>query len=219
MDVGRAFAVRRCSLRVALSAILLLLPGCGDDDPKTQTSPRTMACDEDLAAILDALRSGLPTYDYNPAADLRALINRTHLVVTGTVENIARNYEPDSYGPDSPGDDSWTTVSTPDVRIIAQSSDLTPDEVSEFSMFSKWAVRGEIDPLAGPVRTDDLAFVAFLRRAPDVPGGFGIDVQGLHVSCVGSQDAVIAVVEPLPGDVAGLRLEELVAAVSDTAVG
>ena len=161
MDVGRAFAVRRYSLRVALSGILLLLPGCGDDDPETQTSSRTLACDEDLAEIVDALRSGLPTTDYNPAADLRALIDRTHLVVTGTVENTRGTMSRTATVQIALVDDSWTTVSTPDVRIIARSPDLTPDEVSEFSMFSKWVVRGETDPLAGPVRTDDLAFVAF----------------------------------------------------------
>ena len=200
-----------------IGVVSLALGGCGSEYTTTEAGPGgVLSCDDDLAGITDLLRSGLPTYDYDSATDLAALVQGSDVVVVGTIDSLVRNAEPDSTGPDSPGDESWTTVSSADARILAQPGAGTIDSVLMFSMFSKWVVRGQPDPLSGPATVDGLAYVAFLHQTPAVPGGFTIDVQGLLVGCVGTAAAATPVVAPLPSDATGLSLDALAVAVSDS---
>ena len=200
-------------LRVALlliGSVAFPVTGCGSDGT-TETRPaQALTCNDDLTEIVELLRSGLPTYDYDPAANLAALVQDSVVVVAGTIDSLVRD------GPDSTGDDSWTTVATADARILAQAGEGTTD-VSMFSTLSKWVVRGQSDPLSNPVTVDGLAYVAFLREAPEAPGGFTPNVQGLFVSCVGTTATATPVIEPLPGEVAGLSLDSLIEAISGAA--
>lgn len=199
----------------AAVAGLLVLSGCGSSNSSTEARAAiTLSCDGDRAEIIDLLRSGLPTYDYNPASDLAALVERSDVVVTGTVASVVRVAEPDSTGPDSPGNDSWTAITSADAEILAQSDVTISGAVSTFSTGSKWAVRGETDPLSDPVTVTGLAFVASLHRSPFAPGGFTVDVEGFLVSCVGSTRAPDRIIAPIPDDARGFSIEELVGVIS-----
>lgn len=89
--------------------------------------------------------------------------------------------------------------------------------MTEFSNDSLWAQRDVADPLAERVSIEGLTYVAFLYDPPDAGGAYGLDVQGLAVSCAGSAEPAIPIIEPLPVDAAVLSVDALAAAVSSLA--
>ncbi len=80
-------------------------------------------------------------------------------------------------------------------------------------MFSTWAQGADPDPMAVPIELSGVSFVAFLFQSAAVPGGLGVDVQGLVVGCTGSDERARVVVEPLPRDASVLSVSALAEAV------
>ncbi len=164
--------------------------------------PRTLSCPEDGAEIRNALRSGLPTYDYNPAVDLNDLVHRGDVVVSGVLRTAVR---------ESVDDVDWTVLEVSDVRVLAGE---VAQPITTFSTESVWAVRGEIDPLGATVTFEELRFFAVLERFEPAIGGYWIDVQGLHVTCDPASGRLHHIIEPLPDPARGSTLNTLVATLS-----
>lgn len=178
-------------MRRVLLATLLLAAACGTDAPRE----RTLSCPADEAEIIDALGSGLPTYDYDPATDLDALVERIDLAVSGTLVAVERI-------------DDATVFRLASARTLAGDA---AEFDGTFSTATVWVVRGETDPLGALVTLDGVSAIAFLVRDDRVPGGFTLDVQGLHVTCDANGGRLRSVIEPLPGDAQGATLRTLVA--------
>ncbi|MBN4047596.1 hypothetical protein JYT71_01160 [Acidimicrobiaceae bacterium AH-315-P05] len=158
------------------------------------------------------MQSGLPTYDYNPAADLADLVQSSDVVVTGTVDKIAR-----VAADDGSGGSIVTTISTRDTRTLAQRDQVDASTITAFSYTSGWADLTKRDPLLAPISTEDVAYVAFLQELSSVPGGFQVGVQGLFIGCLTDSRRATAIIEPLPIDAGQLSVPELVDAIIETA--
>ena len=178
---------------------------CGaTGDPETEVGSAGLSCESDRDEILELLRTGLPTYDYEPASDLATLIERTDVVLTGAIETIGRAVgEPDP----GLGSDGWTvvTVRAPEVLHAAGEVDGPLDE---FSYTAGWPTGAGPDPLANAVGIEGMTFMAFLERSESAPGGAVPHVQGLVVACADDTDPT-SVIEPLPIDAAGVPLADL----------
>ena len=140
--------------------VAISLPGDGSSE---SASP----CVEAIVA----LRQGLPTYDYESATDLIALIDRVDAVVVGTIDAVRSSdgrielvlTDPVTWG----GTEAVDRVQTEGTLLGA----------------------GSVEALVG------VRVIAFVHRRDD--GGFGVDVQGLLVECPGGINQVL---EPLPDD-------------------
>ena len=195
----------------------MLCVGCGTDrgkEARIVSAPAEskgddasmVSCTSDHDQILDLLRSGLPTYDYRPATDLRALVNDSDVVLTGTMSRITRASD---VGGSHGEQRTVIRVGSPEVLHSALGLDAP---ITEFAYPSLWTQGGEPDPLANPVNVKDVHFLAFLHRWEGEPGRFVAGIQGLFVSCDGGVPPE-AIVEPLPTDGAGVPFNELLAMV------
>jgi hypothetical protein len=117
----------------------------------------------------DALRQGLPAYDYEPAVDLTALVDRVDAVAIGTIDEVR-------------AEDDRIEFVLMDARTWGGDRSV---EVVE----TDGRLEEGVDALSGAPA------IAFVHDLDD--GGFGVDVQGLHVVCNG---ALVNVIETLPSD-------------------
>ena len=182
--------------------------------PTNDAATDPLSCDTDFGEILSLLQSGLPDYDYEPAADLKALVTQSDVVLTGTLDSIVRSVDMAGVGGGDPTS-RWTTISTSDSQILHQGPVLQGEVliVPEISMFSSWWQEGGPDPMANRVKVRGMSLVAFLVQDVRTPDRLVVDVQGLIVGCTGSEERARVVVEPLPKDVSGLSVAELVEAI------
>ena len=201
---------------VLLAALALI--GCGDGvvtsdgqgEPESLAGPAgiPLGC-TDVAPIVELLQSGLPSYDYQPAADLQALIDRSDIIVTGTLASSARIIEPQGGGFD---DLAYTRFETAEHQVLYSASESLATQFADdraFSMDSSWVDRNVEDPLGGGATFDHATtrFIAFLR-APDAPQqDANVVIQGLHIAC--SDGPTRPVLEPGPSD-AGSSVDEMV---------
>ncbi len=173
-------------------------------DPRNEVIADPLSSETDLGKIVALLRSGLPDYDYEPAADLEALIDQSDVVLTGSIDSVVR-----------PPGGTHTVISVSDLQVLHLSPALDGEESewSVISMFSVWAQGEEPHPLAAPIDIEGVDFVAFLLHGAGPHGGLLVDVQGLVVGCTGSEERAKVIVEPLPRDASGLSVAELTEAV------
>ena len=178
-------------MRRVLLAALLLAAACGTD----AAQERTLACPGDEAEVVEALGSGLPTYDYEPATDLEALVERVDVVIRASLTSAVR-------------ESGSTVMSLNDVDVLVGTPGQPVDAVTTTS---QWVVRGETDPLGALVTIDGLSVLAFLTEHPRSATGFVADVQGIHVTCDANLGRLRPVIEPLPTEAQGAPLRTLVA--------
>jgi hypothetical protein len=151
----------------------------------------------ELNEIFLLLRSGQPTYDYQPALDLAQLVGWTDVSVSGSIDSAVRTT-----------DNSYTVLSVSNVEVLSGSG-----YVGEFSSSSLWASGQGPDPIADEVKFDDLRFVALLSADPDAPGGWQpYAVEGLLVGCDDDSSAVGSLAS-VPSYLAGLSLDEIADAI------
>lgn len=74
-------------------------------------------CD-DSQELVDLLQSGLPVYDYNPTPDLNTLIERSDVIVTGSIYMAVREEGP---GPEG---DPWTRITGDSPVLHARTDEL-----------------------------------------------------------------------------------------------
>ncbi len=142
--------------------------GDGDDT----TVPLTFdSCD--LEASLPVLRSGLPTYDYEPAGSYAALAEQSAVVVTGRVVSAVRT---------EVSGRSYTELTLTEV-VELQDGFWSRTEVDVIAYDAVWANRSQPDPLASPIEFQDLTFVGFLSPWSGVRGGWAPGPEGLYVGC------------------------------------
>jgi len=154
---------------------------------------------EELNAILVLLRSGQPTYDYQPAQDLAQLVGWTDVSISGSIDSAIRTSE-----------NSYTVLSVSNVEVLAGSGD-----VDEFASSSLWASGHGPDPLADDVEFAGLRFVALLGADPDAPGGWQpYAVEGLMIGC-DDDVAVGSLAGGVPSYLTALSLDEIADAIRE----
>lgn len=160
-----------------------------------------LQCDN-ASHVAGLLQSGMPTYDYDPAPSLEALIQQSDIVITGTLASAVRVDGVD----DGSGGESWTLIRTGEHQELYVGDPAVAGEFAadrSFIVSSKWAQRDVADPLAEPVNFEpaQTRFVAFLRRTQIAKAPWSVVIQGLHVGC--GSGPVQSVMEPLPIDEPG----------------
>jgi hypothetical protein len=166
---------------------MLLVTACGGDD--AARGPQEMVCDVDLTDIESTIRSGLPTYDYNPKADAAELVADADRIISGEL----------------------TSVSRVDDGVNEQRTVFTTAAGERFEMFSHWADRSAADPLEDGVTLHDVVFVAVLH---EWQGRLSLGVQGGGFGCAGSNEAARPFIETPPPDLAGLSVDGIVQAIN-----
>lgn len=152
---------------------------------------------DEFDEILALLRTGQPTYDYQPAQDLAELVGWTEVSISGSIDTAVRT-----------PDNSYTVLSVSGVDVLAGSG-----EVDELKLSSLWASGQGPDPLADAVEFDGLRFVALLGADPDAPGGWQpYGAEGLVLGCDDDGVAVDSLAGVAPY-LAGLSLEEIAEAI------
>lgn len=149
---------------------------------------------EDLNEITELLRSGQPTYDYQPASDTAELVGWADISIAGSVDSAVREFV---------GANSYTTLTVSDVDVLAGNG-----AVVRLGALSVWADGQGADPLADDVSFSGLRFVAMLDQFPSAPGGYVPYVEGLVFGCE-SDDAPIRPLAQFPPDSNDLSLSEL----------
>ena len=177
--------------KLALVVLLLVtfVTGCSSD-----SASGPLRCEDDFATIVDLVRSGLPTYDYEPADSLQQLIDWSDLVVVGSVDAISR----------VEGAEEMTVISSSDLEVV--SGTASGASLTSVAYASVWAEDGA-DPLVDPVAVDGLSFIAFLVQVS--PGQYTPLVQGLQMGC-GQSELVTPVIADLPMVPPGASIDELV---------
>lgn len=187
MRRGRGRYLAAAASFVALIGGLVVVTQLRDDDgatpidqPATDVADPTPCADEShLGTIVDLLASGLPLFDYQPAADVAELVGRNDVVVRARLTRVARDAGP---APTDLGDLGLTTLTLSSVAVLSGD----PSVVAEgFETASHWAVRDQADPLGEPVRFDQLEVIAFLSAHDDLPSGWSPDIEGWFVACNG----------------------------------
>ncbi len=142
------------------------------DQPTTDGAGANECTDEsDLDAIVQLLSSGLPTYDYQPAADLDALIGQNDVVVRGEITNAVR----------ADGSlDSYMSISISATSVLTGEATAA---IEGFGTWSQWPEGAGPDPLIDPVTFDGLGVIAFLSADDAAPFGWRPDIEGLIVAC------------------------------------
>lgn len=191
-----------------LTAIVALLVVSACDSagpgalPAAGPSASNVGCPDRLDAAVDLLASGLPTYNFEPAVDVDALVARSDVVIAGRLDAVERS----TFELHGDSLDSSTIVSgASDVEVLV--GDI--GTVSEFDIASSWPSGVGPDPLASAVELVDVRFVAFVVEFPGSTA-LTVDVQGLFVAC--GDGPVQAVIEPAPPG-SGTTINELIAAV------
>jgi hypothetical protein len=178
-------------------------------DPSTTQSPSTAvpttepfapasaecASESDLGAIGDLFRTGQPTYDYTPARDVAELIEKSAVVVTGTIAGVQRQQG---------GRETYTVFDVEDVEVLAGSG-----EVESFVTSSVWPFLDEPDPLADRIELDGVRFVAFLEPLGlnSAPSRWQPNVEGFAFGC---GDLPAESPAGLPPDAQGLPVDGVV---------
>ncbi len=190
----------RTARRGAILALAVLLGACGSVGETVESgapldgfAPADLECSESAAAIL---RSGLPTYDYDPSPDLEALSASSDLIVSGTLNRAVRESGPHSILTE------WIRVDTAEYIVVHGEPGTAADRFAGDPAFLIDASGPDDDPLASPVYFDPamIRFIAFLNAAePDTP--LLAHIEGLHVGC--GADPAVPVIQPLPPGVVG----------------
>ncbi len=200
----------------------LLLSGCGSAStvetdaagPGTSTG-QTMSCTDGAEPIAELLRSGLPMYDYDPAADLTELIFGSDVVVAGTLASAIRVEGPTDTEELEPIETQLTQLEASEFEVLWAVDEASADMVEVFGTESWWADSGSVDPLAAGVTfaNAEVGYVAFLHVGDFWPLPT-VGVQGFVIGCGG--ESANPVIEPLPPDVSGLSVGELADRISET---
>ena len=160
-------------------------------------APASVECvsESDLGPIGDLFRTGQPTYDYTPARDVAELVEKSAVVVTGTVAGVQRQQG---------GRETYTVFDVEDVEVLAGSG-----EVESFVTSSLWALLDEPDPLADRIELDGVRFVAFLESLGlnSAPSRWRPDVEGFAFGC---GDLPTESLVGLPPDARGLTVDGIV---------
>lgn len=160
-------------------------------------APSMMDCDSQtaLAVIGGLFRSGQPTYDYTAARDVADLVERSAVVVTGTIAALQRQQG---------GLETYNVFDVDDVEVLAGSG-----EVESFVTNSFWPFHDEPDPLGERVAFERVRFVAFLLPLDlnSAPSRWQTHVDGFAFGCdrIPAESLV-----GLPPDAAGLTVEAIV---------
>lgn len=205
--------IQRASLAAAAA---ITMAACGTSTTAVAPPSQPASCEEDLAATIDLLQSELPTYDYEPAANLEDLVRNSDLVVAGSIV-IAQRAEPAT----SDSDESWTSLTIEQPEVLFDFAEPTPPP-TKIGLPSFWPEGLGDDPLAEAVELHAVQFIAFVDQWGAAPGGLAIDVQGLAVGCASSEAPATPIVEPLPRELSGLSIDQLrdsVAAAGETVAG
>lgn len=217
---GIATVSRQCwSLFVLLALTMSACSSVSSPATGGPSSDEVRSCDE-VSPIVELLQSGLPTYDYDPAPSLAALIEQSEVVVAGTLMSAERVV---GVVDEESGDESWTLILTAEHEEL-YAADSSLEELfgadRSFVVNSNWAQRDVIDPLAEPVEFDSAQtrFVAFLRRTQNPAAPWSVLIQGLHVGCGAQQ--MRSVIEPLPAGLSGSadEMTEAIVAIVDPQV-
>ncbi len=139
-----------------------------------------------VADILPILQSGLPTYDYDPVGSFAALAERADVVVTGTISQIVRT-QTESEG--------FTELTVTDVVSI--DGETRPD-IAVIAYDSFWPAGGDADPIAEPMATEGVDFIAFLSPWSGRRGDWAPGIEGLYVAC-GADSPLAAVIANAAG--------------------
>lgn len=161
------------------------LPDAGDLESLPPV-PTPCTSFDDLDAIVTLLRTGQPTYDYQPAANIAQLIEESDVAVKGAINSAVRT---------KAGERSHTTLNISDAEVLAGSA----ADIDRFGLVAEWPSGQEPDPLLEPVQFSDLEFVAILNESAPAPGGYEPAVEGLIVSCTGTPVATMSIIQPPPG--------------------
>ena len=190
----------RTARRGAILALAVLLGACGSAGETVESgapldgfAPADLECSEATAAIL---RSGLPTYDYDPSPDLETLIASSDLIVSGTLNRAVRESGPHSLLTE------WTRVEAAEYVVLHGEPGTAADRFAEDPAFLIDSSGPDDDSHASPVSLDPamIRFIAFLNvTEPDTP--LLVHIEGLHVGC--GADPAVPVIQPLPPGVVG----------------
>jgi len=192
---------------VALCLAVVLLAGTGCGSATTISSGAAGLASQDFSVCDDTdvlvalLRTGLPTYDYDPSSDLATLIDNSDVVVAGVLASAVRDGE-------------TTLLRAAEASVLSATDDASADRFNathSFVIDSVWA-SAEPDPLGAEVafEPERTRFIAFLN-ADGAAGRFAVAVEGLHVSC-GDPEPAKSVIAELPSETSG-SVEEITAAV------
>lgn len=185
--------------RIYLSfTLLFVLVAAGCAGPvETGDSPVFGDC-EDSQELVDLLQTGLPMFDFEPSPDLATLIERSDLVVTGSLNMAVREEVSESV------EESWTRIAG-EAQVLHASDEAFTEQFlpDPFFVVPSFWPSSDPDPLGEPVVFENGTnrFIAFLvARAPGEP--FELLVEGLHVAC-NSDEGALPVIADLPPDVSG----------------
>ena len=158
-------------------------------------SSRECVSESDLGAIGEMFRTGQPTYDYTPARDVAELVEKSAVVVTGTIAGVQRQQG---------GRETYTVFDVEDVEVLAGAG-----QVESFVTSSLWAFLDEPDPLADRIELDGVRFVAFLEPLDlnSAPSRWQPDVEGFAFGC---GDLPAESLAGLPPDARGLTVDGIV---------
>ena len=178
--------------------VLLALSSCSGPESVGLSADDNLQCDEDLDEIISLLQLGLPTFDYDPAADLAGLIQASDVVVSGSIASITRAAD------EGPNGEQWTEINLEDAESLkpAGSVPTVPLSIDAF-------LAGVDDPLEAPRFVEGVQVVGFASEFDESPDRLFVGVQGLAVGCAASQDPATPIIEPLPSDAARLTAAEL----------
>ena len=201
-----------CSKRVCLLLVFALLAAaCGSQQGSTNSGGEpTSGCDN-TAQLVDLLASGSPTFDFDPSPDLETLVERSDLIIEGTLQSAVR------VGIGDVQFESGTRIGAVADVLFGSNPAFESEFLASESFFvsSAWPDGAGDDPLGSLVdfESTDTRFVAFLFATGLTEAPFATLVEGLHVSCV-PEDSLQPVAAPLPAPLAGTS-DEIVRAVSD----
>ncbi len=199
-DVVASTFRRRLRL-LCLTALCFVVASCSDSpiEADNAASGPLLSCDSEFSEILETLGGGesRPLLDYDVAEDLETLVGRSELVIQGTVTSVRHELIGDS------PEEDVAVVSFSEATVL-HSTD--PDAVSPESFaVSLFATGGDAEFDATDV--EGVEFIAVLRSATaDV---MVAELQGLAISCSGSTDPAVPVIELLPADIRTLTIDEI----------
>ncbi|BAN03044.1 hypothetical protein [Ilumatobacter coccineus] len=158
----------------------------------------------ELAEIGQLLRSGQPTYDYQPARDVAQLVEWSDVVVAGDLVSARRT--------SAANGETYTSIEVANVEVLAGVG-----TVERIGSPSLWAEGLGDDPLADTVVFEGVRFIAFLDAFPAAPGGWAPYVGGIGFGCAGTRGEASPVAESLAGldtEIQDLSIDDVIARVS-----
>ena len=187
----------RSRIYLSFTLLIVLVAARCAGPVETGDSPVFGDC-EDSQELVDLLQTGLPMFDFEPSPDLATLIERSDLVVTGSLNMAVREEVSESV------EESWTRIAG-EAQVLHASDEAFTEQFlpDPFFVVPSFWPSSDPDPLGNPVVFENGTnrFIGFLvARAPGEP--FELLVEGLHVACNGEEDA-LPVIADLPPDVSG----------------